>query len=197
MIGLHEARNSDINKSGYPYARNEPRCEPSMSQSFYEALDAAVQRGHIAAYRWLGNHEEARDACQEAAVRALAAKDRYDARRCFYPWFYRILRNACFDWLRRRKKRARDGLEMDIPDQRFRPDSLAGRDEVREAVWEGIGKLSERDREIIVLRHFQHLSYQEIAKALCIPQGTVMSRLFTARKRLREHLDGLILPEDL
>ena len=88
------------------------------------------------------------------------------------------------------------GLEFDLPDCRANPEILAQRDEIREGVWAGIMKLGENDREILVLRHFQHLSYREIAEALAIPQGTVMSRLFTARSRLRDLLSGLMPVED-
>lgn len=164
--------------------------------AFGEIVTLYMRRAFIAALAILGNRDDAMDASQEAFIKAYRAISRFDPQRPFYPWFYRILRNACFDWLRRRKTRAHAGLSMDVPDQRFRPDILAGRDEMREAVWKGIGKLSEGDREIIVLRHFQHMSYQEIAESLDIPQGTVMSRLFTARKRLRSELEGLITPED-
>ena len=77
------------------------------------------------------------------------------------------------------------------------PEVLAQRNEIKDEVWAAVRKLGDRDREIIVLRHFQHLSYAEIATTLGIPQGTVMSRLFTARSRLRELLkDRLVGAED-
>ena len=171
-------------------------CQKGSRDAFGEIVNLYMRRAYIAALSILGNRDDALDVSQEAFVKAYRAISRFDPERPFYPWFYRILRNACFDWLRRRKKHARPGLEMDIPDHRFRPDTLADKDEVREAVWKGIGRLAEKDREIIVLRHFQHMSYQEIAESLEIPPGTVMSRLFTARKRLRAELDGLNLSED-
>ena len=172
------------------------KCQKGSRDAFGEIVNLYMRRAYGAALAILGNRDDALDVSQEAFVKAYRAIQRFDPQRPFYPWFYRILRNACFDWLRRRRNKPHSGLEMDIPDHRFRPDVLAGRDEVRVAVWEGIGRLGERDREILVLRHFQHMSYQEIADALEIPQGTVMSRLFTARKRLRGELHGLVSPED-
>ena len=172
------------------------KCQKGSRDAFGEIVNLYMRRAYGAALAILGNRDDALDVSQEAFVKAYRAIQRFDPQRPFYPWFYRILRNACFDWLRRGRNRARPGLEMDVPDSRFRPDILVGRSEVKEAVWTGLGKLSERDREILVLRHFQHMSYQEIAEALEIPQGTVMSRLFTARKRLRGELEGLIEPED-
>ncbi len=172
------------------------QCQKGSRDAFGEIVNRYMRRAYGAALAILGNRDDALDVSQEAFVKAYRAIRRFDARRPFYPWFYRILRNACFDWLRRRRNRPRPGLLMDIPDDRFRPDTLVDKDEIREVVWEGIGKLAEKDREIIVLRHFQHMSYREIAAALDIPEGTVMSRLFTARKRLRAELDGRISPED-
>ena len=67
-------------------------------------LQAALPRGYVAAFRFLRNRDEARDACQEAATRAWAARIQYDADKPFYPWFYRILRNLCIDRLRHRKR---------------------------------------------------------------------------------------------
>ncbi len=171
-------------------------CQRGSREAFGEIVTIYMRRAYVAALSILGNRDDALDVSQEAFLKAYRAIRRFDPDRPFYPWFYRILRNACFDWLRRRRNKPRSGLVMDIPDQRFRPDLLAGRDEVRVKVWEGIERLSERDREILVLRHFQHMSYREIAETLEIPQGTVMSRLFTARKKLRSELDGLIMPED-
>ncbi len=69
-----------------------------------EQLHEAMRRGYIAAYRLLGNPDESRDACQEAASRALAAGERYDSARPFYPWFYQILKNHCLDRLKRRQR---------------------------------------------------------------------------------------------
>jgi RNA polymerase sigma-70 factor (ECF subfamily) len=171
-------------------------CQQGSREAFGEIVTLHMRRAYLAALAILGNRDDAMDVSQQAFVKAYRAIRRFDPGRPFYPWFYRILRNACFDWLRRGRIRPKAGLLMDVPDSRFRPDVLAGRDEVRVAVWKAIGRLSEKDREIIVLRHFQHLSYQEIAVALQVPEGTVMSRLFTARKRLRGELDGLITPED-
>ncbi len=76
----------------------------NMTDFLYHAISASLQRGYIAAFRILGNAEESRDACQEAATRALSARHKYDPAQPFYPWFYRILKNHCLDRLRQRKK---------------------------------------------------------------------------------------------
>ena len=70
-----------------------------MSKTMSAQLEEAMRRGYVAAFRLLGNPDAAKDACQEAAARALSASDRYDPARPFYPWFHRILRNHCLDRL--------------------------------------------------------------------------------------------------
>ena len=153
-------------------------------------VQSYMRRAYVAALSLTGNREDALDAAQEAFVKAWRAIRRFDVTRPFYPWLYRILRNLCFDLLRRKKVRPREGFEGDVRDERAGPEVLARRDEVKEEVWRALGRLPARDREILTLRHFQHLSYREIAESLAIPQGTVMSRLFTARQRLRAELEG-------
>ncbi|MHC4471766.1 MAG: RNA polymerase sigma factor [Planctomycetota bacterium] len=171
-------------------------CQRGSRDAFEVVVKAYMRRAYFAALALVGNREDALDISQEAFVKAYRAIRRFDAARPFYPWFYRIVRNLCYDWLRRRSNRPRNGLEGEIPDSRANPEVLARRDEIREEVWNAVHRLGERDREILVLRHFQHMSYREIAEALGIPQGTVMSRLFTARSRLRAELDGLMSAEE-
>ena len=158
-----------------------------MRSLIQSSLIDALQRAQIAAYRYLGSVEEARDACQEAATRALSAASQYDAQQPFYPWFYRILKNHCLDRLRRRKHDATGDL-----DALSAPDSSAEKKMAMQqsilALHSAIASLPEEMREIIELRHFQDLSYEEIGTVLSLPQGTVMSRLYRARKALREEL---------
>ena len=110
--------------------------------------------------------------------------------------FYQILRNLCFSHLRKRRLRAAstlpdaEGQEI-LPAEGdwFSPDAIAHRDERKDALWKAMGRLSEKHREIILLRHFQDLSYEEIAHVLFCNTGTVMSRLYNARKQLKEILE--------
>jgi len=171
-------------------------CQKGSRDAFGTIVKRYMRRAYLAAVALVGNREDAMDISQEAFVKAYRAIRRFDPDRPFYPWFLRILRNQCFDWLRKRRARPAGDLVADLPDGRMNPEVLARKDEIREEVWNGVRQLAERDREIIVLRHFQHLSYAEIAETLGIPQGTVMSRLFTARSRLRELLKERLAKED-
>ncbi|MEN8151056.1 MAG: sigma-70 family RNA polymerase sigma factor [Planctomycetota bacterium] len=171
-------------------------CQKGSKDAFGTIVKRYMRRAYLAAVAIVGNRDDAMDISQEAFVKAYRAIGRFDPDRPFYPWFLRILRNQCFDWLRKRRARPAGDLVAELPDNRMNPEVLARRDEIRDEVWSAVRKLSERDREIIVLRHFQHLTYAEIAETLGIPQGTVMSRLFTARSRLREHLKERLASED-
>ena len=73
----------------------------------------------------------------------------------------------------------------------FVADAVMERSETKDMVWQAIGKLSEKHREMIVLRHFENLSYEQIAAAVHCSKGSVMSRLYHARKNLRELLDNV------
>lgn len=138
----------------------------------------------------LGSYEDALDASQEAFVRAWRHIKRFDTRFPFFPWYATILRNVCVSHLRRRARRKTvalsDGHAQASAESN--PVLLAERNERRDRVWQAILALSSKYREIIVMSHFQGMSYKEIAAALGIPMGTVMSRLHSARQALRNEL---------
>lgn len=175
----------------------------------FESLFSKVRGGAFQAARSLvGNYEDAQDLTQEAFVKAYRARETYDPSQPFLPWFHRILRNTCFSFLRKKGRlrersihsRANaqdDGNETwEIIDARAAaPSDDAEAKETAEVFSDALDKLSARDREIIVLRHYQELSYKEIAAALDVPEGTVMSRLFHARKRIKNLLASQV--EDL
>ena len=146
-----------------------------MPEDIHAQLEDAMRRGYVAAFRILGSADAARDACQEAAARALSARDRYDDSQPFYPWFHRILKNHCVDRLRGRRRLVTSEMAVDRA-----VDPSAGVEHLALAV----------HSEIIELRHFQDASYEEMALILDCPVGTVMSRLYRARKALRKRLQG-------
>jgi RNA polymerase sigma-70 factor (ECF subfamily) len=154
-------------------------------------LEKALPRAYVAAFRWLGNREESRDACQEAAARVLRSAGGYDPAQPFYPWFYRILKNHCLDRLKGRRRNTEALSELrHTAEGRVGPNVEGGAmaRERAQALGAALERLPEDLREVIELRHFQDLSYEELARVLECPTGTVMSRLYRARKALRELL---------
>jgi RNA polymerase sigma-70 factor (ECF subfamily) len=154
----------------------------------------------------VGSNEDAMELCQEAFLKVYKARDTFREGESFNPWFHRIVRNTCYSFLRD-KKRVRpmadferaardDGDDMDfgIVDDDAGPTEATLSNERAQYFWRAFKTLSAHDREILALRHFKELSYKDIASALGIPQGTVMSRLFHARRRLREGLDKSVFP---
>lgn len=177
------------------------RCQAGDIPAFEVLVEKYKQRAYYTALGLTGSHDEALDLSQEAFIRAYRAIAKFQVHRGgFFTWYYQILRNLCFNFLRDRAKRARSFSEMEastnalqnIADESSNPAVIAERNEIKDAVWRAINSLPADDREIIVLRDFQEMSYKEIAAVLDCPLGTVMSRLFNARKQLREQLEGYL-----
>ncbi len=160
-----------------------------MNDFFAQLLAAHGPRVHRAAAGMLRDEQEAREVAQDALAKAWAARDRYDTRRPFYPWLATIVRNTCRDAIARRKHRAIGGLDSErlISASPTPLQSLSSK-EAESAVYAAMGRLDEGWRDILVMRHFEDLSYAEIGQTLGIPQGTVMSRLYRARKALTTEL---------
>lgn len=130
------------------------------------------------------NDEDAGDAAQETLVKVLRNLDRYDPTRSFATWVFGIARNTCIDEHRRRKRRAWDE-PGDVVDVAPSPLQHAARFQRAELLERALTGLPPMYREILVLYHFEHRKYTEIADILELPLGTVMNRIFRARKKLR------------
>jgi len=130
----------------------------------------------------LGNREDALDATQEAFIDAFQALAKFDATRRFYPWFYVLLRNRCFKLIA--KRRAAESLE----DAEILAPQSGVSNEERIALEKALRELQKEEREIVTLKYLDGFSYDEIAELLEIPRGTVMSRLFHARRNLQAKL---------
>lgn len=142
----------------------------------------------------VGNHDDALDLSQEAFIRAYQALPRFDVQKHFFTWYYKILRNICLNHLRNHSRFSTlsDLSETESTDNAADPAALAERNDLSERLWKAIGTLRDDYREVIILKDIEDCSYQEIAERLEIPPGTVMSRLFNARKHLKEILEKLV-----
>lgn len=131
----------------------------------------------------LRNRDDAADAVQQAALRGLERIRTFDTNRPFKGWWFAILRNCCIDIIRRSRAAHTEDVEnLDAP-----ADSSSDTSD-----WEhlsrAMSRLPEQHREILRLRYFADLGYRELAESLGIPAGTVMSRLYLARKALQAQL---------
>ncbi len=153
--------------------------------------------------RLLRNEESARDAFQDTWFRVLKALHRFDADLRFAPWMYRIATNLCRDQMRRRKIRNHPSLDQPvgaeesavlgdfIADTNRLPDEDAGSSDVGEHVRRAVETLPPRQKEAFVLRHYQGLTYEEIARAQACSLTAVKSNIHHAVVALRRHLDRL------
>lgn len=175
-----------------------------------EAFNHLVLRyqdlAYSVAYRITGDASAAADAAQDAFITAFRKLHQFRGDR-FKPWLMRIVTNACYDELRRVKRRATDSLDdlyetsdaadalAPAPDT---PETLAQQAELSAAIQDCISALPEDQRVIVVLSDIEDYAYGEIAEIVALPLGTVKSRLSRARSRLRDCLRGIteLLPAE-
>ena len=145
-----------------------------------------MKRAYFTALGFVGNRDDALDLSQIAFIKAYRGLSKFDHQKSFFPWFYTILRNLCFNFIKKRRR------SQTIPIEIVKNSNLVAlRDDqeaIKESVWKAISALPDQEKEIILLKYFQDLPYKEIAEILNCPIGTVMSRLYYARKKLKEKL---------
>jgi RNA polymerase sigma-70 factor (ECF subfamily) len=180
------------------------RIRDGDTEAFRLLVERYQGRAHRLALRVLRDEEAARDAVQDAFVKAYSALGRFEGRSSFFTWFYRLVMNQCLD-AKRRNKSAREqayeeggGIELEpeasfnpVPEVdgvSFAPAATLMRKELLAHLAAAVEQLPEAARETLLLREVEGLSYAEIAKALGIPKGTVMSRLHYARRQMQKLL---------
>jgi RNA polymerase sigma-70 factor (ECF subfamily) len=156
------------------------------TRGFEALVERYRRRAYAIALGLTGNHDDM-DAVQKAFLRLWRALPRFRLGEPFFPWLYRIVRNAALNQARdERRHRGQVPLEwVRRPDGHPSPLELTEAANLRERLWLGIQALPVEQREVFILHHFQGMKYREIAAAMDIPLGTVMSRLHAARLRLR------------
>ena len=173
------------------------RCAAGDAAAFNPLVLAYSSKAYHYAFQILRDHHDAADAAQDAFARAYRALPRFDLGRPFLPWYLRILRNRCLDLIdRRRRQPERPGpgdpahaLRV-IPSNVGRPDRRVVGAEEAERIRALLDRLSPEHGEILHLRYFGDMTYEEIAEVLRIPKGTVMSRLFHARRNFAQALNA-------
>jgi len=151
------------------------------SKAYQIIVQKYMQTAYYIALGFVHNHQDALDLSQDTFIKAFRKIKSFDTSRPFFPWFYRILKNICIDHF----KRVRHRNEIPLEENTFLTQEKEDK-EMKEALWQGIEKLTFEQKEIIILRYFREFSYQEIAEITGKPIGTVMSSLHYAKKRLKE-----------
>jgi RNA polymerase sigma-70 factor (ECF subfamily) len=189
------------------------RARAGDGEAFRALYDRYRRRAYALALGMLKDEDDALDAVQEGFIKAHRYLHNFEGSSSFYTWLYRIVYNLCVDSLRRRT-RARhvdfdDAIahgEQDAPPGEgallphvlgANPHSSFARREMREQIAEALASLSDNHRAVLVMREVDGMSYEQMAQAMQCSKGTIMSRLFHARKNMQKRLLELMGERDL
>ncbi len=159
------------------------------------------ERVYAMVYGMLRNREDATDITQEAFVKAYRSLASFRLESSFYTWLYRIAMNLAIDLIRKRKRRREVGYEDGVAardedgtvhamHQGDSPRRVLERRQLYKQIMDAMDQLPADQKQVILLRELEGLPYREIAEIMGIPEGTVMSRLFYARKKLQKMLSA-------
>lgn len=162
------------------------RCQKGDREAFRHLVETYQKRAVAHAVAILFDRDDAEDAVQEAFIDAFRAIGTFDTSRTFYEWFYVLLRNRCYKLTAKRRP------AENIDDIQVLAAGSGAVDDTRLVIEKALHSLTREEREIVSLKYFSGLSYDELATHLQIPRGTVMSRLFYARQRLQGKLTGML-----
>jgi len=173
------------------------RCQEGDKGAFKVLVERYQQRAMRVAYGFVGSQDDSKDVVQDVFVRAFKSIREFRDESQFYTWFYGILVDVALDYLRRNKtptQSDRDGVLLrrqiasEVPLKWTDPREEIGTKQRRKAIVRAIGSLPVDERMTIILREIEELSYEEISQFTKVPIGTVMFRLFYARRRLQVEL---------
>lgn len=161
-------------------------CRKGIPGAFETLLDQYERPVFNVALRMVSNLEDARDITQSVFLKAFEKLDSYDSRYRFYSWVYRIAINESLNFIKRRSR------DEPLSDDRLSPDrspeDAASQADLVQLIQEALMALKPAHRAVIVLKHFRGFAYREMAEILDLPEKTVKSRLFSARRCLRQAL---------
>jgi RNA polymerase sigma-70 factor, ECF subfamily len=174
------------------------RCQTGQADAFDELVVRYRTRVFGMIYNMVHNEQDAWDLAQDSFVKAWKSIKRFRGQSSFYTWMYRIVMNVTIDWLRKKQIKGAgaefdDSIQLKEIDPASKtmpkPDALPyermERSEIRAQIDNAISQLTPGHRAVILMKEIEDMQYHEIAEALGCSIGTVMSRLFYARKKLQ------------
>jgi RNA polymerase sigma-70 factor, ECF subfamily len=177
------------------------RSQAGYTEAFDELVIRYRARVFGMIYNMVHSEQDAWDLAQDSFVKAWKSIGRFRSQSSFYTWIYRIVMNVTIDWLRKKQVKGSGGEFDDaiqltqiepasktVPMREALPHQAMERDEIRVRIEKAIGQLSPEQRAVILMKEIDDMQYHEIAEALECSIGTVMSRLFYARKKLQNLL---------
>src|ERR1700757_357555 len=177
------------------------RCQAGDTEAFDQLVTRFRTRVFAMIYNMVHNEQDAWDLAQDSFVKAWKSIGRFRGKSSFYTWIYRIVMNVTIDWLRKKQVKGA-GAEFDdaiqlrhidpasktVPKTEALPYQTMERGEIRARIEKAIDQLSPEHRAVILMKEIDEMQYHEIAETLGCSIGTVMSRLFYARKKLQSLL---------
>jgi RNA polymerase sigma-70 factor (ECF subfamily) len=177
------------------------QCQTGSAEAFDELVTRYRTRVFAMIYNMVHNEQDAWDLAQDSFVKAWRSIKRFRGRSSFYTWIYRIVMNVTIDWLRKKQIKGA-GVEFDdaiqlrqidpasrtAPKADALPQARMERSEIRARIDDAIKELSPDHRAVILMKEIEEMQYHEIAETLGCSIGTVMSRLFYARRKLQNLL---------
>ena len=200
-IPTHEARDPADDRELVEAAKGGDR------DAFRTLFERYHRRAYSLAYGVVRNADDALDVVQDAFIKAHRHLDTFEGQSSFYTWLYRIVMNLAIDHIRKHKRgRAVDFTEQTVKegddhvdDEGLLPRILGGNPgralldrEIRDRIEQALAELSDNHRAVLVMRELEGLSYEEMAKVMGCSKGTIMSRLFHARKNMQKRLIDLV-----
>lgn len=171
-------------------------------EAYEELVYRHREKIYARAFSMVRNEEQALDLSQEAWIKAWRRLDQFHGQAAFSTWITRITINLCLDFLRKAKRQRAEsvealeeesgGVERQLPVVTPNPTARLERAELRAKIDLALNKLSEDHRTVLVLHEFEELPYKEIAERIGCSMGTVMSRLFYARRRMAAAMSELM-----
>lgn len=153
-------------------------------------------------YRMISKKEDVEDLTQEAFIKAFNSLQNFDRQFAFSTWLFKIATNNAIDYLRKKKLATfsidkdidteDSDMKFEIPDNEYKPDRILIDAQMKKVLDEAIEALPDKYKQVIVMRHKQELEYEEIAKELNIPLGTVKAHIFRGREMLNKFLKDKI-----
>jgi RNA polymerase sigma-70 factor (ECF subfamily) len=174
-------------------------------EAFRTLFERYHRRAYALAFGVVRHQDDALDVVQDAFIKAHKYLDKFEGNSSFYTWLYRIVMNLAIDHIRKhRRVRPVELDEQRLEDATSDADGLLPRllggnpgralmdKEIRQRIDVALGELSENHRSVLVMRELEGLSYEEMAQAMGCSKGTIMSRLFHARKNMQRRLVDLV-----
>ena len=190
----HNSKLEDINLIKKALSGEESAFDKLM-QKYYKLIYNLI-------YRMIFKKEDVEDLTQEAFIKAFKSLDKFDRQFAFSTWLFKIATNNCIDYLRKKKLNTfsidknivttDDEFKFEIPDHDYKPDKNIITSQRKKIIDEAIENLPMKYKKVIVLRHKEEKDYEEIAKELELPLGTVKAHIFRGRELLNKYLKDKI-----